>query len=112
MPAICYPSVMVETLTFKKIEKLYDSQWVLLADLQEDKYERIQRAKVLWHSPDKDEVSRKAVELEPGKFAFLYMGEKIPKDVAVIRKKRKTPDVEMRSEYDFDFSKSRPNRFA
>jgi hypothetical protein len=75
---------MAATLTFKKIARLYHSEWVLLADVQEDRYERIQRAKVLWHSPDKDEVSQKAVELKPGKFAFLYMGEKIPKDVAVI----------------------------
>ena len=75
---------MAATLTFKEIERRYDSEWVLLADVREDKYERIKRAKVLWHSPDKDEISRKAVELKPGKFAFLYMGEKIPKDVAVI----------------------------
>jgi 2-polyprenyl-3-methyl-5-hydroxy-6-metoxy-1,4-benzoquinol methylase len=67
---------MAATLTLKKIKKLYDSQWVLLAELQEDKYDRIKRAKVLWHSPDKDEVSRKAVELKPGKFAFLSVGEK------------------------------------
>ena len=31
---------------------------------------------------------------------------------APIRKNRKRPDGEMRSEYNFDFSKSRPNRFA
>jgi len=31
---------------------------------------------------------------------------------APIRKNRRTRDDEMRSEYDFDFSKSRPNRFA
>src|ERR1700675_1278562 len=60
LAASLYPSPMAATLTFKAIEKLYDSEWVLLADLQEDKYERIKRAKVLWHSPDKDEVSRKA----------------------------------------------------
>lgn len=75
---------MDATLTFREIERRYDSQWVLLADLQVDKYECIKRARVLWHSPDKDEVSRKAVELKPGEFAFLYMGEKTPKDVAVI----------------------------
>ena len=31
---------------------------------------------------------------------------------APIRKNRKTRYGEMRNEYDFDFSKSRPNRFA
>ena len=53
--------------------------------MQEDKYERIQRAVVLWHSPDKEEVGRKAIELRPGKFAFLYMGEKVPKDFVATR---------------------------
>jgi hypothetical protein len=31
---------------------------------------------------------------------------------APARKNRRESDVEMRSEYNFDFSKSRPNRFA
>ena len=75
---------MAGTLSFKEIEKRYDSQWVLLGDLQRDRYEHIKRATVLWHSPDEDEVCRKAIELRPGKFAFLYMGEKTPKDVVVL----------------------------
>ena len=75
---------MDKKLSFKEIEKRYDSEWVLLADLEEDKYERIKRAIVLWHSPDKEEVGRKAIELRPGRFAFLYMGEKVPKGVGVI----------------------------
>jgi hypothetical protein len=70
-------------LSFKEIEKRFDAEWVLLGDVQEDKYERIKRAAVLWHSPDKEEVCRKAIELRPGKFAFLYMGEKAPKDVVL-----------------------------
>ena len=75
---------MVKKLSFKEIEKRYDSEWVLLADLEEDKYERIKRAVVLWHSPDKEEVGRKAIELRPGWFAFLYMGEAVPKGVGVL----------------------------
>jgi hypothetical protein len=75
---------MVKKLSFKEIERRYDSEWVLLADLEEDKYERIKRAVVLWHSPDKEEVGRKAVELRPGRFAFLYMGEAVPKGVGVL----------------------------
>jgi hypothetical protein len=75
---------MVKKLSFKEIGKRYDSEWVLLTDVEEDKYERIKRAVVLWHSPDKEEVGRKAIELRPGKFAFLYMGEKVPKGVGVL----------------------------
>ena len=76
---------MVKTLSFKTIEKRYHDEWVLLTHLQEDKYERIQRAVVLWHSPDKEEVTLKAIELRPGKFAFLYMGEVVPKDFVATR---------------------------
>ena len=36
-----------------------------------------------WHSKDRDEVYRKAVELRPPRFAILYTG-KIPKDAAVV----------------------------
>lgn len=75
---------MAETLTFKEIEKRYDSEWVLLVDLEEDKYERIKRARVLWHSPDRGEVYRKSTELKLKKAACLYMGDKFPKDVAVV----------------------------
>ena len=70
---------MAVTQSFKQIEKRYDSQWVLLGDLERDRYERVKRAPVLWHSPYEDEVCRKAIELRPGKFAFLYMGQKTRK---------------------------------
>jgi len=38
---------------------------------------------VCWHSKDRDEVYRKAVELRPRRFAVLYTG-KMPKDTAVV----------------------------
>jgi hypothetical protein len=43
----------------------------------------VQSGKVLWHSKDREEVYRKAVELRPGRSAMLYTG-KMPKDTAVV----------------------------
>jgi hypothetical protein len=40
-------------------------------------------SKALWHSKDRDEVYRKAVELRPKRFAMLYTG-KMPEDTAVL----------------------------
>ena len=42
----------------------------------------VRRGRVRWHSKDRDEVYRKAVELRPGRFAILYTG-RIPEDSAV-----------------------------
>jgi len=41
------------------------------------------RGKVVWHSKDRDEVYRKAIELRPKHPAFLFTG-KIPKDMVII----------------------------
>jgi len=76
---------MAKSMRFKTIGKRHHDEWVLLGDVQEDKYERVKRAVVLWHSPDKEEVGRKAIELRPGRFAFLYRGEKVPKDFVATR---------------------------
>ena len=39
--------------------------------------------KVLFHSPDREEVYRKAIELRPEHFAFRYLGE-LPEDMAFV----------------------------
>jgi hypothetical protein len=38
---------------------------------------------VRWHSNDRDEVYRKAVEFRPGRFAIVHTG-KMPKDTAIV----------------------------
>ncbi len=74
-----------EKLTYKEIEKRYDSQWVLLTDMEVDKQDRIKRATVVWHGEDRDELHRQARSLPHGfSIATLYMGEKIPRGVVVV----------------------------
>ena len=74
---------MDEVLTAAQIETQFESEWVLVEDPQTDEALKVRRGKVRWHSKDRDEVYRKAVELRPSRFAILYTG-KIPKDAAVV----------------------------
>jgi hypothetical protein len=73
----------MDVLTLAQIEKQFDSEWVLVADPQTDAALEVQSGTVLWHSKDRDEVYRKAVELRPRRFAMLYTG-RIPKDTAIV----------------------------
>ena len=74
---------MDEVLTTAQIEAQFESEWVLVEDPETDEALAIRHGKVRWHSKDRDEVYRKAVELRLARFAVLYTG-KIPKDVAIV----------------------------
>ncbi len=74
---------MDEVLTISQIERQFDSEWVLVENPQTNQDMEVQAGKVLWHSRDRDEVYRKAVELRPKRFAMLYTG-KMPKDTAIV----------------------------
>lgn len=74
---------MEEVLTIAQIEAQFDSEWILVGDPQTNEALEVQSGKVLWHSKDREEVYRKAVELRPRRSAMLYTG-KIPKDTAIV----------------------------
>jgi hypothetical protein len=74
---------MGEMLTIDEIKDRYAPDWVLIGEPQIDESQRLLAGKVLFHSPDRDEVYRKAIELRPGHFAFRYLGE-LPKDMAFV----------------------------
>jgi hypothetical protein len=74
---------MEEVLTIAQIEAQFDSEWILVGDPQTNEALEVQSGKVLWHSKDREEVYRKAVELRPRRSAMLYTG-KLPKDTAVV----------------------------
>lgn len=74
---------MNDVLTITQIEAQFASEWILVADPQTNDALEVQSGKVCWHSKDRDEVYRKAVELRPRRFAVLYTG-KMPKDTAVV----------------------------
>ena len=74
---------MDDILTIAQIEAQFESEWVLVEDPQTNEALEVQSGKVRWHSQDRDEVYRKAVELRPRRFAMLYTG-KMPKDTAIL----------------------------
>jgi hypothetical protein len=74
---------MDNVLTTAQIEAQFASEWILVVDPQTNDALEVQSCKVFWHSKDRDEVYRKAVELRPKRFAVLYTG-KMPKDTAVV----------------------------
>ena len=76
-------NAMNEVLTVAEIKSKYDSEWVLIEDPVTDKHLNVLSGTVLWHSKDRDEVYRKALELKPAHSAILFTG-KIPEGTAVI----------------------------
>jgi hypothetical protein len=65
---------MSDVLTVAEIEKRFDSEWVLIDEPQTNDALQVEAGRVRWHSKDRDEVYRKAVELHPKRFAVLYIG--------------------------------------
>ena len=74
---------MIDVLTIGEIEARFPSEWVLIGDPQTDADQRLLSGTVLFHSPDRDDVDRKLLELRPPRFAFRYLGS-MPEDVALI----------------------------
>src|SRR5690348_5347106 len=61
-----------EILTVEEIEDRYPSEWVLIEDPEVNQQFDVIRGKVIWHSPDRDAVDRKAIELRPRSSATIY----------------------------------------
>jgi hypothetical protein len=74
---------MSETMTISEIEAQFKSEWILVGDPETSEALEVLAGTVLWHSKDRDEVYRKAIELKPRHAAFLYTGT-MPKDSAII----------------------------
>lgn len=74
---------MADILTHAEIVRRHVDEWVLVGDPKTDDHFQVESGRVLFHSPDRDTVYRKAVELRPGRFAVVYTGQPSP-DVAVV----------------------------
>jgi hypothetical protein len=71
-----------DVLPIEEIEARFPSEWVLIGDPQTDENQRLLSGAVLFHSPDRDEVDRKLLELRPPRFAFRYLGT-LPADAVL-----------------------------
>jgi hypothetical protein len=74
---------VTEVLVLDDIQNRFESEWVLLEDPETTEALEIKSGRVLWHSKDRDEVYRKARELQPAHSAILFTG-KIPEDMVIV----------------------------
>jgi hypothetical protein len=74
---------MIDVLTIEEIETRFPSEWVLIGDPETDESQRLLSGTVLFHSPDRDDVDRKLLELRPTRFAFRYLGT-LADDLAMV----------------------------
>lgn len=65
---------MKTIMTAAEIKKKFASEWVLVQDPRLNDSMEVQAGTVLFHSKDRDEVYRKAIELRPKRFAMLFTG--------------------------------------
>jgi hypothetical protein len=70
-------------MTIQEIWRVYPSEWILIGDPKTDDRLTILEGVVLHHSPDRDEVYNKAIELRPRRSAFLFTG-RLPKGLSVV----------------------------
>ena len=70
-------------MLIEDIHAQFESEWVLLEDPETTDTLEVKSGKVLWHSKDRDEVYRKALELQPRHSAILYTGT-IPEGAVVV----------------------------
>ena len=74
---------MNEILSIDEMKARYAPDWVLIAEPETDEAQHLKAGKVLFHSPDRDEVYQKAIDLRLSHFAFRYLGE-MPEDIAFV----------------------------
>jgi hypothetical protein len=74
---------MDQLLTISEIRAQFQSEWILIEDPLTNAELEVQSGIVRWHSKDRDEVYRKAIELRPKRFAMIYTGT-LPKDAAIV----------------------------
>jgi hypothetical protein len=66
---------MDEMLTIEEIEARYAPDWVLIAEPVVDNQLKVLSGRVVFHSPDHDEIYRKATEFKLDRIAVRYLGE-------------------------------------
>lgn len=74
---------MSEALTIAEIHDQFSSEWILVENPKTNAALEVVSGVVRFHSPDRDAVYRKAIELRPKRFAFLFTGT-MPEGTAII----------------------------
>ncbi len=65
---------MSDVLTLTEIQERFHSEWVLVEDPVTTEVLEVQGGKVLFHSKNREEVYRRAMQLAPRHCAILFTG--------------------------------------
>ena len=68
-------------LTADEVKARYPDEWVLLGDLDADRWGNLVAGTLLYHSRDKADVHREVRAHQPGHFAIYFTGEPSPRPV-------------------------------
>jgi hypothetical protein len=74
---------MADILTLAEIKARFDSEWVLIDDPDTSDALDVKAGSVLFHSKDREEVYRKAIEFRPKRFAMIFTG-RMPEGTAIV----------------------------
>ncbi len=69
-----------ESMTYAEMEEAFDGEWVLIGEPELTPMNEVIRGAVLFHSTNRDDVYREAMQRELGRVAILYIGTR-PTDV-------------------------------
>jgi hypothetical protein len=72
-----------DVMTLAETEAAFPSEWVLMADPVTDASLQVESGHTLWHSKDRDEVYRKAIEAPSKYVTVLYTGT-MPEGTAIV----------------------------
>ncbi len=75
---------MGEVMTMKEIEARFPEEWILIDQPETDQYSRVLRGRVVFHSPDRDAVYAKALELPTPRHIAFHCTKKRKPGVAYI----------------------------
>ena len=62
---------MIEKFTEADLAERFPSEWILIGEPELDEWMNLRGGSILFHSPDRDELDRKSLELRPRRFAVI-----------------------------------------
>lgn len=62
----------------------YPDEWIFFEVVEDDKYERPYKGRLIAHSPDRDEIHKIAVESDAYHTAIWYTGRVVPEGSVVL----------------------------
>lgn len=63
-------------MTLEEIKRRYPNEWVLIEFVELDEELKVVEGRVIAHSPNKEEIYKKLLELENEKIAIEFTGER------------------------------------